>query len=47
MCDYWLAAIDRAPRIAEDLRRTEEALASMRGSVARHQAACAAWIGRR
>lgn len=46
MCDYWLAAIERAPRIADDLRRTEDALASMRGSVARHQAACAARIGR-
>ncbi|MFX1678200.1 glycosyltransferase N-terminal domain-containing protein [Mitsuaria sp. CC2] len=46
MCDYWLAAIARAPRIAEDLRRTEEVLASMRGSVARHQAAGEPWLGR-
>lgn len=46
MCAYWLAAVEQSPRIAEDLHRTEEALASMRGSVARHQAACAAWVKR-
>ena len=46
MCAYWLDAIARAPRIAQDLQRTEEALAAMRGSVTRHQAACAAWLGR-
>ncbi|MET0211276.1 MAG: glycosyltransferase N-terminal domain-containing protein [Burkholderiaceae bacterium] len=43
---YWMDAIARAPRIADDLRRTEDVLASMRGSVARHQAACEPVLGR-
>lgn len=44
MCDYWLAAIDGAPRVRDDLARTEAVLASMRGSVARHQTACEPWL---
>ncbi|UXH80148.1 3-deoxy-D-manno-octulosonic acid transferase [Roseateles amylovorans] len=44
LCAYWLAAVAQAPQIADDLRRTEEVLAAMRGSVARHQAACGAWV---
>ncbi|SEL62690.1 3-deoxy-D-manno-octulosonic-acid transferase [Roseateles sp. YR242] len=44
LCEYWRAAIDHAPAITEDLRRTEEVLAAMRGSVIRHQQACAPWL---
>jgi 3-deoxy-D-manno-octulosonic-acid transferase len=42
---YWHAAMTGSPAIQDDLHRTEEVLASMRGSVARHQQACAAWVG--
>lgn len=44
LCDYWLAAAAGEARIADDLARTEAALVAMRGSVARHQAACAPWL---
>ncbi len=44
LCAYWLAALAQSPRIADDLARTEDVLSAMRGSVARHQAACAAWV---
>ncbi len=42
---YWLAAIEGARSVQDDLRRTEEVLSHLRGSVVRHQQACLAWLG--
>lgn len=43
---YWRAAIEGAASVQDDLRRTEEVLSALRGSVARHQQACLPWVAR-